>query len=267
MVFFFFVGIDKEDIMDIVNMAVSRLSASDRIHYTYSNIVNGYRRFDAARGTDYILDLGLVARNNNTLFDVIRRVELVRPLGAVEVVSTPYVTENTRVHLILPVSLNERDAVLAFLDSYTRVCVDAGDNADLLVVLIYPDEAEVASAVDAYAVIKSTVSFYESRFKQRSDARITWTSVQASTAVTAYEALMLSFNVMDIVLHRFSPESLVFLCSVGMELSVELLNRVRMNTISGFQVTCFVCSDLVQRLLIDCKTGMENYVFQDMLIK
>jgi hypothetical protein len=223
--------------MDIVNVAVNRLSAVDQIHYKYRRIVNGYRRFDAARGTDYILDLALVANSSKTLSNqVIRRVELVRPLGAVEIIPTPYVTESTRVNLILPVSLIERDAVLAFLDSYSRVCVDAGDSADLLVVLIYPDTIDATSEVDAFSVIKSTIVFYESRFEQRSDTRISWMSVKAESTTTAYEAMMVSLDTMDIVLQRFSPDSLVFVCSVGMELSVELLNRVRMNTIFSFQV-------------------------------
>jgi chondroitin polymerizing factor len=246
--------------MDIVNVAVSRLSSHDHIHYSYRHIVNGYRRFDAARGTDYIIDLNLVAHVNKTYREVVRRVELVRPLGAVEIVPTPYVTENTRVHLILPVTLNERDAVLAFLDSYSRVCVDAGDNADLLLVLVYPDQVDVASEVDAYAVIKSTVSFYESRFKQRSDARISWMSVHANSAVSAYEAMMLSFSVMDIVLHRFSPESLMFLCSVGMELSVELLNRVRMNTINGFQVNIVSDLGMLFQTLVQFELSRKNAV-------
>jgi len=240
-----YLGVDKEDVMDIVNVAVTRLSQRDHISYKYRRIVNGYRRFDAARGTDYILDLALVSPGNKTAGEVIQRVELVRPLGAVEIIPTPYVTESTRVHLILPVTINERDAVLAFLDSYTRVCVDAGDNADLLIVLIYPDKTNDASENDAYSVIKSTIGFYESRFKQRSDARISWMSVHAGSTVPVYEAMMASFNVMDVVLHRFAPESLVFLCGVGMELSVELLNRVRMNTIIGFQVSMFICSLLV----------------------
>lgn len=224
---------DKEDVEGIVHFALNRLSLIDRVRYGYHKIINGYRRFDAARGSDYILDLELSVDGRT----VIRRVEVVRPLGTVEIVPTPYVTESTRIRILLPVTYDERDSVLAFLDSYSHVCVDGGDNADLVLILLYVDNMAVVGDIDPYAVIKSTIAFYESRFKHRTDARISWMPVHVGSPVTAYEALSTSFNIVDIVLHRFSSESLVFLCSVGMQLSVELLNRVRMNTINGFQVS------------------------------
>jgi hypothetical protein len=226
-------GVDKEDVMDIVRVAVNSLSQHDGIHYIYRHIINGYRCFDAARGTDYILDLAVVDRNDLSR-EIIRRVELLRPLGAVEIVQTHYVTESTRVHLVLPVAFGDRDAVLAFLDSYARVCVDAGDNADLLIVLLYPD-VSVPGEADIYSVIKSTITFYESRFK-RTDARITWISVHTKSTAIAHDVAIAPFTILDSVLHRFAPEAMIFICSIGMELSVELLNRIRMNTIAGFQI-------------------------------
>lgn len=229
-------GIDREDVMDIVRTAIARLSQHDNVAYTYRRIVNGYRRFDAARGMEYILDLAVIDRGNADAREIVRRVELLRPLGAVEIIPTPYVTESTRVHLVLPVATGDRDAVLAFLDSYAHVCVDVGDNADLLVVLMYPDVAIPGESSDIYSVIKSTIAFYESRFKQ-SDARISWMSVRTKSTAIAHDVVVGPFTVLDTVLKRFSPEALVFLCSIGMELSVELLNRVRMNTITGFQVS------------------------------
>ena len=237
-------GVDKEDITDIVNVAMTRLSEKDHIQYKYLRIVNGYRRFDAARGTDYVMDLAYVdPRDKKT--EIIQRVELVRPLGAIEIIPTPYVTETTKIQLILPVTVRERDAVLAFLDSYSRVCVQSGDNANLLIVLIYPDKIkDAASKDDEFVIIKSTISFYESKFKRSMDPRINWTSIHAKSTLSVYEAMMASLDNMDSVLHRFAPESLVFICSVGMELSVELLNRVRMNTILDFQVNILDCSIL-----------------------
>lgn len=167
---------------------------------------------------------------------VVRRVGLLRPLGAVEIVPTPFVTENSRVHVVLPVAVGDRDAILAFLDSYVRVCVNAGDNADLLVVLLYPTVPDGDQDDDIYAVVKSTIAFYESRF-MRNDARISWMSVVHENAVSgSFAAVTAPFLVIDSVMRHFPPEALVFFCSVGMELSAELLNRVRMNTIVGFQV-------------------------------
>lgn len=231
-------GIDREDVMDIVNIALSHLNRNASV-YKFQRIVNGYRRFDATRGMDYILDLSLVETVDGHVAADVKRVDLLRPLGVVEIIPMPFVTESTRVHLVLPVAAGDRDVVLAFLDSYVRVCVNAGDNADLLVVLLYPDipPDKAADDDDIYAVVKSTIAFYESRFA-RNDARISWLSVIHDSAVTgSHAAVTAPFTVVDSVMRRFPPEALIFFCSVGMELSVELLNRVRMNTVIGFQVS------------------------------
>ena len=165
----FATGIDREDIMDVINVALDHLNDAN-FTYKFRHIVNGYRRFDATRGMDYILDLALAQYTEDSRsVEVVKRVGLLRPLGVVEIVPTPFVTESTRVHLILPVAVGDRDAALAFLDSYVRVCVDTGDNADLFVVLLYPDVPpdEDDSDDDVYAVVKSNIAFlYESRFAE-----------------------------------------------------------------------------------------------------
>ena len=223
--------------MDIIDVALSHLNRNGTV-YEFQHVVNGYRRFDATRGMDYVLEMALVENVDGHSAAVVKRVGLLRPLGVAEIVPMPFVTENTRVHLILPVAVGDRDVVLAFLDSYVRVCVNAGDNADLLVVLLYPNIRldDAAGDDDIYSVVKSTIAFYESHFA-RNEARISWVSVVHDTAITGLHAAVTApFVVVDSVMRRFPAESLVFLCSVGVELSVELLNRVRMNTIIGFQV-------------------------------
>jgi len=233
----FIAGIDRADVMDIVDVALSHLNRKNAT-YEFRHIVNGYRRFDATRGVDYILELALTERANGRSVPVVKQVGLLRALGAVEIVPTPFVTESSRVHLVLPVAVGDRDVVLAFLDSYVRVCVNAEDNADLLVVLLYTElpHDSATNDDDIYAVVKSTIAFYESRFAH-SDTHISWISVLHENAIVGSHATVTSpFIVIDSVVRRFPDEALVFVCSVGMELSVELLNRIRMNTIVGFQV-------------------------------
>jgi len=250
-----------DDVMDIVIVALNHLNKASSATYELNHIVNGYRRFDAVRGMDYVLDLALMEHVDGRSTSVNKRVGVLRPLGAVEIIPTPFVTESTRVHLILPVAVGDRDVVLAFLDSYVRVCVDAGDNADLLVVLLYPDvrvDDSANSDDDIYAVVKSTIAFYESRFAH-SDARISWVSVIHENAVVgSHAAVTAPFIVISSVMRRFPVEALVFFCSVGMELSVELLNRIRMNTISGFQVVTATVTAFVMILLLSSKYLMEN---------
>lgn len=148
-----------------------------------------------------------------------------RPLSQVEIVPMPYVTESSRVNLILPVTLSERDLVVSFLDSYAKTCLDAGDNTHLFVVFVY-NVTTYHSDTDVFSVLKSMIAFYETKYQ--SGAHIAWTTVYARKPN--------QYTVMDAIARKFVPESLFLLCTVGMELSTEFLNRVRMNTIAGWQV-------------------------------
>lgn len=219
-------GVDKQDVQDIMQTSLDRLNSKYNNRFLRARIVNGYRRFDASRGMEYILDLVLIDRQ--TKQEIFKRVQLVRPLGEVEIVPMPYVTENTRVNLLLTVHPGEKDDVLSFFDSYAHTCLESGDNTYLFVVFVY--ESENQERDDIYTVIKSTIAFYENRHHSR--ARITWMSVRTGGA----GSIMVSYMVLDALTHRLAPESLVLRCTVGMDLSIEFLNRVRMNTIKGWQV-------------------------------
>lgn len=211
--------------MDIDNiLKVSRENLASKYNDLYEGIrlLNGYRRFDPVRGMEYILDLTMVDRD--TTMEVMKRVQLLRPLSKVEIVPMPYVTESTRVNLILPVTMGTKDEVVSFLDAYAHTCLEAGDNANLFVVFIY-SHAENMDDADPFSVIKSMIAYYESKYLN--GARMSW------MALRGHEPSML--ELVQAVSERHSPESLLFFCTIAMELSMELLNRVRMNSIQGWQ--------------------------------
>lgn len=60
-----------------------------------------------------------------------------KPLGNVEFIPAPYVTENTRVSIILPVQETEIFQAMHFLDSYSQTIMDKKENTFLLLVLLY----------------------------------------------------------------------------------------------------------------------------------
>ncbi len=157
--------------------------------------------------------------------DIVKRVNLLRPLSQVEIVPMPYVTESSRVNLILPVTSKNKDGVVSFLDSYAHTCLDSGDNTNLFVVFIYDQVDYKQAKDDMYSMLKSMISYYESKYMN--GARIAWTAIQNNKPT--------QFTVVDAISKRYNPESLFMLCTVGMELSIEFLNRVRMNTIMGWQ--------------------------------
>merc|ERR1719193_1486595 len=222
------VGADKEDVDQVIAFAMKKLNAKYEGRFAKLRLLNGYRRFDHSRGMEYILDLALadVARGQ---LQVHKRVNLMRPLSRVEIVPMPYVTENTRVTIVLPVSMGERDAVVSFFDSYARNCLDTGDNAYLYIVFIYDNAAEEVvenAETDAFGVLKSMVNYYENKYSN--GAKLSYVSLHPNFAS--------QFTILDKVVAKMQTNALTLLGSVDMELNAEFLNRVRMNTIQGWQV-------------------------------
>lgn len=57
-----------------------------------------------------------------------------KPLGRIEVVPVPYVTENTRVYLVLPVTLETKSMVAQFIQQYNSICMEKKDKTFLMLV-------------------------------------------------------------------------------------------------------------------------------------
>ena len=217
-------GADKKDVDEVIRTAVRKLNDKYQNRFTLKRLSNGYRRFDPVRGMEYILDL--VLQENGKMNEVDKRVHLIRPLSILEIIPMPYVTENTRVNLILPVTLANRDGVVSFLDSFAHTCLDSGDNTHLFIVFIYDPMDRHSNKGDIFQVLKSMITFYENKYMN--GAHMAWTMIHNTNPT--------QFTIMDAVAKKFTPESLLLLCTVGMDLSAEFLNRVRMNTISKWQV-------------------------------
>lgn len=60
--------------------------------------------------------------------------EAVKPLGHVEIVPSPYVTESTRVALLLPVFEYQLKEAMDFISHYEKTCMEHQDNTFLMLV-------------------------------------------------------------------------------------------------------------------------------------
>lgn len=58
---------------------------------------------------------------NNFLFFILCRIEVCKPLGKVEILPVPYVTENRRINIVLPVSVNDRSLFKSILQWKIKV--------------------------------------------------------------------------------------------------------------------------------------------------
>uniref|UniRef100_V9KHW6 Hexosyltransferase n=1 Tax=Callorhinchus milii TaxID=7868 RepID=V9KHW6_CALMI len=223
-------GVDRADVGSVIETAVEELNRRYQpvLHLRKQQLVNGYRRFDPTRGMEYTLDLRLEAlTQRGHTRSITRRVQLLRPLSSVEIIPMPYVTEATRVNVILPLTAQDRPDAARFIDLFARSAApEPGQNAVLTLLFVYdPLEAQQVHQNDVFADVKAKVGEFE---RKHPEAKIPWISVKTDAPS--------QIKIMDIVSKKHPVDTLFCVAEVGTQLSPEFLNRCRMNSINNWQV-------------------------------
>ncbi|XP_054237131.1 chondroitin sulfate synthase 2 isoform X3 [Indicator indicator] len=222
-------GADLADVADVVATAMEELNRKYQpvLHIRKQQLVNGYRRFDPTRGMEYTLDLQVeVVTQKGHSRSVTKRVHLVRPLSEVEIIPMPYVTEASRINVILPLTAHDRDHAARFLEAYAAAAFESSENAVLTFLFIYdPFEAQQVTQNDIFAHVKAQITEYERKY---AEVKIPWISVKTDAPS--------QIKVMDIISKKHPVDTLFFVAGVGTEVTVDFLNRCRMNTINNWQV-------------------------------
>ena len=209
--------------MDMRKVAVEKLASKYKQSYKTAKLIRGYRRFEPVRGMEYVLDILLHEKDTKKSYR--KRVHIVRPLSQLEIVPMPYVTESSKLNLILTITIDDDvNEVDNFLNSYAKTCLQTSDYTYLFIVFIY--NFKNTPLEDPFLKIKSIISMYEKQYQN--GARIAWMSLTHNNPS--------QFTIMDGVTKKFTKDTLLLFCTLGMDLSLEYLNRVHMNTILGWQV-------------------------------
>ncbi len=214
------IGIDKTDVENVLEFSKEYFTGK-LPELKFSRLLNGYRRFDPTRGMDYVLDLVYASTSSE---EVIKRVHLVRPLSKAELVPVPYVTESTEIILVLPVTRWDIVSARKFISSFVRVCLEGSDNTRLLLTL--SNSLDETAAVPLWHDVTLVQKQY---FIPKSHKK----SVEV---IRMPDHLFGSYKLMDEVLAHFGRESLYLMVNPWVEMELDFLNRVRMNTIRGTQV-------------------------------
>ncbi|XP_040842508.1 chondroitin sulfate synthase 2 isoform X2 [Ochotona curzoniae] len=221
-------GADQADVADVLGAALEELNRRyhPALRLQKQQLLNGYRRFDPARGMEYTLDLRLEALTpQGGRRPLTHRVQLLRPLSRVEILPVPYVTEASRLTVLLPLAAAERDLAPGFLEAFAAAALEPGDAAALTLLLLYePRQAQRAAHADVFAPVKAHVAELERRFP---GARVPWLSVQ--TAAPA------PLRLMDLLSKKHPLDTLFLLAGPDTVLTPDFMNRCRMHAISGWQ--------------------------------
>nr|XP_031533825.1 chondroitin sulfate synthase 2 isoform X2 [Vicugna pacos] len=222
-------GADRADVADILGAALEELNRRyhPALRLQKQQLVNGYRRFDPVRGMEYTLDLQLEALTpQGGRRPLTRRVQLLRPLSRVEILPVPYVTEASRLTVLLPLAAAERDLAPGFLEAFAAAALEPGDAAAALTLLLLyePRQAQRAAHADVFAPVKTHVAELERRFP---GARVPWLSVQTAAPSP--------LRLMDLLSKKHPLDTLFLLAGPDTVLTPDFLNRCRMHAISGWQ--------------------------------
>ncbi|XP_066997100.2 chondroitin sulfate synthase 2 isoform X2 [Anabrus simplex] len=216
----------------VLNATIAKIESVTNGQLQFRRLIDGYRKFDPSRGLDYQIEMAF--KDTSTGHEVLKRLEVFKPLGKVEVIPMPYVTENNRINLVLPVEAVTRDQAKHFMEQYARICMEKRDKTFLMLVLLYdPTVPGKGNKDDVFLDVKQMALALSDRHKKDGN-KIAWVSIKVPTRTE--HGSLLEFAIADIVVKKFSPDSLVLLCQPNMEIRQDFLNRVRMNTIQEWQV-------------------------------
>ncbi|XP_045106284.1 chondroitin sulfate synthase 2-like [Portunus trituberculatus] len=222
------IGVDLLDIMSVVNASVAHMHAKAKGQLEYKELEYGHRRTDPTRGVDYILSL--VFRDNTSGLRVTRKLQGSRLLTEPEIIPMPYVTENNRLTLVLPVDQSEIVEATQFVQRYEAECMVKGEHTFLMLALLY--KPGVSSAGDDKDVFKSLkdLALQYTQEHHEAGSKVGWSIVHTLASLPSELAIA------DLVLRKMQEDTLVLVTRHSAHITTDFLNRVRMNTILNWQV-------------------------------
>ncbi|KAL1502065.1 hypothetical protein ABEB36_007266 [Hypothenemus hampei] len=226
---------ERLDIENIMKHVIQQVMEDYKGSYEFRRIVNGYKKFDLSRGMDYTLDLAFKDLNNGR--EIIKRFEVCKPLGTAEFVPVPYVTENSRVFIVVPIEEADVDQAEVFLKQYNASIMEKKEKTLLLLVLLYQYNSDSKGSGDVFVKLKQFVRD-SSLIHTNDDAKISWLSIRLpeGSSMTFEKNKILNFAVIDLALKKIGLGSLTLFVDVYAIFTIDFLNRVRMNTIEDFQI-------------------------------
>lgn len=237
--------IEAKDMSIILNRTLNQV-VSKFPYLIYQRIHSAYRKFDPVRGMDYRLHLLFLNKNTNK--KIIKNFEIVKPLGLIEIVSSPYVTESTRIAILLPTFEHQLEQSMEFLRRYEITSMKNQDNTFLMLVLLYREETPSKVENEIFQPLKIFAGELSNKYKS-DGSRIAWVSIRLpaefsgsiqdsdnvlSSVYARNEILSLAMT--DLALRKIGLDSLILTASNSMTFRSDFLNRVRMNCIQGFQI-------------------------------
>ncbi|CAL4137218.1 unnamed protein product, partial [Meganyctiphanes norvegica] len=222
------IGADLLDIMSVVNASIEYVQSKNPGSLEYRGMDYGHRRIDPTRGVDYIISLSF--RDKTSGLIVSKKTEASRPVAEPEMIPMPYVTENNRITLVLPVNQDNLLQAVDFVNRYESECMVKGEHTFLLLALLYaPGAASSGDGSDVFKPIRD-LALKLTREHHDAGSKVGWVTIHTSGKIPS------DFAVIDLVVKKVTPDTLMLFTHHSAFFNNDYLNRVRMNTVSNWQV-------------------------------
>ncbi|XP_019630466.1 PREDICTED: chondroitin sulfate synthase 3-like [Branchiostoma belcheri] len=212
------IGRWKEDVQDIQEQAVRIISKEEKTQWKLVKLHSGYKRIDAFRGMDYVLDMEVVkSEGEEKGRKLVHLVRSTRP--HVRLLNLQNVVEQTVVHFIVPLS-RVTDRLREFIQVYEKVCLETGAAVSLLGVLFRDSPQDQTSLEQCKQLFDQYAAKYPA-----ATIRYVEAEGEFSRAVG-----------LDLAARQLPPDALLFFCDIDVDFDQGFLQRCRNNAELGRQV-------------------------------
>jgi hypothetical protein len=211
-------------------------------NFTLRKLLNGYKQFDPTRGAFYVMDFLLL--DNNLGIEFHKRVNVMRPLGTVEIIPMPYVTESSKINLVVIFSADYNiKEIQDFFQSFEQFILDIKEIAEkvnLFVIYVKQtesNEAHVKEDKKRCVYINETLKELSKKYSSiiKTSSRIFFSELNITETLFNSESYRI-LEVADYLNKKLAADDLILIVSPCVEMQTEFLNRVRLNTVKGHQV-------------------------------
>ena len=170
-----------------------------------------------------------------------------RPLGAIEIIPMPYVTESSKINMVVIFTsdYNFRD-IHGFFQSFVQFILDIkeiGEKVNLFVIYAKSVDSSTGQAIflkedkSNCAFINKTLKELSKKYSSliKTSSRMVFSELNITQHLYNSESYRL-LTVVDYISKKLTADSLILVVSPCAEMQAEFLNRVRLNTVQGHQV-------------------------------
>lgn len=147
--------------------------------------------------------------------------EACRPITHADTVPMPYVTESSTVHILVILhSESEVDATEKFLESYAKNMMAKSDKSELTLIQLNQELKN----------LKPLAQTFNAQYKKHGSKINILNYKHYGSSRKNFD-----FIAADLISSKSGPGTLLFICNPFTQIFPDVLNRVRINTIAGWQ--------------------------------